>query len=117
MTKLNAMKVRTQTRLTTHMDMQKNFDGSQVNNYGPVPAGKHRKSLERGSSIPAGKFSDFSDDFRPVPAGKHGKLTGIYWKKSEKFSVGILLPFPAISVAFLQDPAGSSGRNFRHGLW
>jgi hypothetical protein len=33
--------------------------GTQVENYGPVPAGKHRKSLERGSSIPTGKFSDF----------------------------------------------------------
>jgi len=32
---------------------------TQVKNYGPVPAGKHRKSLERGSSIPTGKFSDF----------------------------------------------------------
>jgi hypothetical protein len=32
---------------------------TQVEKYGPVPAGKHRKSLERGSSIPTGKFSDF----------------------------------------------------------
>jgi len=32
---------------------------AQVKNYGPVPAGKHRKSLERGSSIPTGNFSDF----------------------------------------------------------
>jgi len=32
---------------------------TQVENDGPVPVGKHRKSLERGSSIPAGKFSDF----------------------------------------------------------
>jgi hypothetical protein len=31
-------------------------------------------------------------------------LTGIHWKKSDKFPVGILLPLPAISVAFLQDP-------------
>ncbi len=30
--------------------------GAQVKNYGPVPAGKHRKSLERGSSIRTGKF-------------------------------------------------------------
>jgi len=34
-------------------------NNTQVKNYGPVPAGKHRKSLERGSSIPTGKFSDF----------------------------------------------------------
>jgi hypothetical protein len=32
---------------------------TQVENYGPIPAGKHRKSLERGSSIPTGNFSDF----------------------------------------------------------
>jgi hypothetical protein len=32
---------------------------TQVNKYGPVPAEKHRNSLEHGSSIPAGKFSDF----------------------------------------------------------
>jgi hypothetical protein len=46
----------------------------------------------------------FSDDFRPVPAGKYRKLTGIHRKKFNKFSVGILLPLPAISGAFLQDP-------------
>jgi hypothetical protein len=87
---------------------------NQVENYGPVSAGKHRKSLERGTSIPIRKFSDFS---RPVPAGKH------------KIPVRILLPLPAISGAFLQDPAGSgdfpasflqdsagsSGRNLRLG--
>jgi len=60
-------------------------------------------------------FRIFSDDFRPVPAGKHGKLTGIHRKKSNKIPVGILLPLPGISVAFLQDPAGSSGRNLRYG--
>jgi hypothetical protein len=32
---------------------------SQVEKYEPVSAGKHRKSLERGSSIPTGKLSDF----------------------------------------------------------
>jgi hypothetical protein len=32
---------------------------AQVNKYGLVPAGKRRNSLEHGSSIPAGKFSDF----------------------------------------------------------
>jgi hypothetical protein len=43
------------------------------------------------------------------------KLIGIHRKKSKKFPVGILLPLPAISGAFLQDPAGFSGRNLRHG--
>jgi hypothetical protein len=85
---------------------------TQVEKYGPVPAGKHRKSPERGSSIPTENFSDF---FRPVPARKHRKLTGIHRKKSNKFPVGILLPLPAISGAFLQDPAGSGGRNLRPG--
>jgi hypothetical protein len=48
-------------------------------------------------------FRIFFDDFRPVPAGKHRKLTGIHRKKSNKFPVGILLPLPVISGAFLQD--------------
>jgi hypothetical protein len=79
--------------------------------------------------FPRENFRIFSDDFRPVPAGKHMKLIGIHRKKSKKFPVGILLPLPAISGAFLQDPvtfpllscrilrdpAGSSGRNLRHG--
>ena len=101
---------------------------SQVKKYGPVPAGKHRKSLEHGSSIPTGNFRIFSDDFRPVPAGKHRKLTGIHRKKIRKFPVGILLPcsgdfrcFPAGSgdfpASFLQDPAGSGGRNLRPGVY
>jgi hypothetical protein len=46
----------------------------------------------------------FSDDFRPFPAGKYRKLTGIHRKKSNKCPVGILLPLPAISSAFLRDP-------------
>jgi len=49
-------------------------------------------------------FRIFSDDFRAVPAEKHEKLTGIHWRKPEKFPVGILLPLSAISVAFPQDP-------------
>jgi hypothetical protein len=32
---------------------------TQVKKYGPVPAGRHWKSPEHGSSIPTGKFSDF----------------------------------------------------------
>jgi hypothetical protein len=55
--------------------------------------------------FPPENFRIFSDDFRPVPAGKHRKSTGIHRKKSNKFPVGILLPLPAISGAFLQDPA------------
>ncbi len=60
-------------------------------------------------------FRIFSDDFQPVPAGKPRKLTRIHRKKSSKFPVGILLPFPTISGAFLQDPEGSGGRNLRPG--
>jgi hypothetical protein len=43
----------------SHSNLKINNNTSQVKNYGPVPAGKHQKSLERGSSIPTGKFSDF----------------------------------------------------------
>jgi hypothetical protein len=65
--------------------------------------------------FPPENFRLFPDDFRPVPAGKHRKLTRIHRKKSNEFPVGILLPLPAISGAFLQDPAGSGGRNHRPG--
>ncbi len=72
-------------------------------------------------------FRIFPGDFRPVLAGKHRKLTGIDWKKSGQFWVGILLPcssdfrcFPAGSgdfpASFLQDLAGSGGRNHRTGI-
>jgi len=54
--------------------------------------------------FPSEIFRIFSDDFRPVPAGKHRKFNGIHRKKSNKFPVGILLPLPAISCAFLKDP-------------
>jgi hypothetical protein len=57
--------------------------------------------------FPPENFRIFSDDFRTVPAGKHRKLTGIHRKKSNKLPVGILLPLPAISSAFLQDPVTS----------
>ena len=72
-------------------------------------------------------FRIFSDDFRSVPAGKHRKLAGIHRKKSGQFPAGILLPcssdfrcFPAgyggFPASFLQDPAGSGGRNLRPGI-
>jgi hypothetical protein len=54
--------------------------------------------------FPPENFRIFSDDFRLVPAGKHRKLAGIHRKKPNKFPVGIPLPLPAISRAFLQDP-------------
>jgi len=52
--------------------------------------------------------------FRPevfpmILASSCGKAQGIGWnppEKSKKFPVGILLPLPAISGAFLQDPVG-----------
>jgi hypothetical protein len=40
---------------------------TQAKKYGPVPAGKHRKSMEHGSSIPTGSFRIFSDEFRSFP--------------------------------------------------
>jgi hypothetical protein len=74
----------------------------------PDPAGSCRKATEItgiGSSIPTGNFSDFSDDLRPVPTEKYRELIGIHRKKSRKFPVGILLPLPAISGAFLKESA------------
>jgi len=63
---------------------------SQVKKYGPTPARKYRKSLERGSSIPTGNFADF---FLQFPAGfcRIRCLSGIF-------------------------SAGSSGRNLRPGI-
>ena len=78
---------------------------TQVERYGPVPAGKHRKSMERGSSIPVGNFSDFfpesSDQFLFIPAGNGRKSSG---KNPKQFPAGILLPF---SVDFQSFPAGT----------
>jgi len=76
----------------------------QVGNYGPVRQKSIGNHWNVEAVFPTEIFRIFSDDFRPVPAGEYGKLTGIHWKKSNKFPVGILPPLPAISVAFLQDP-------------
>jgi hypothetical protein len=54
---------------------------TQVKKYGPVPVGKHRKSLERGSSIFTGKFSDF---FRWFPTSSCRKVQEIDWNLPEK---------------------------------
>ena len=101
---------------------------SKVKEYETVPAEIHRKSLEHGSSIPAGKFPDFFPViFDQFLAGKHRKVIGMYRKKSRNFPAGILLPcsddfrcIPAgssvFSVSFLQVPSGSGHRNLRPGL-
>ncbi len=83
----------------------------QVEQTGQETAGSRYFRSFCGSSIPAGNFLDFSDDFRPVPTGKQWKLTRIH--RTSPF--GILLPcssdfqcFPAESgdfpASFLQDP-------------
>ncbi len=82
-----------------------------------IPGQEVRTSSGRKTLEIAGKFFKFfsrrflptSSTFRQEPAGNHRK-------KSRKFSVGILLPFPTIFGAFLQDPAGSGGRNLRPGF-
>ena len=74
---------------------------SQIGKYGPVPAGKHRKSTERGSSIPVGNFWTFfwsSDQFLFIAAGNGQKSSG---KKSKQFPAGILLPFSVDFQSFL----------------
>jgi hypothetical protein len=104
----------------------KNPLSTQVEKYGPVPPGKLRKSLERGSSIPVGKFTAFSDDF---PTGSCWKAQEIDWNPPEKFrqishgntasTSGYIRCFPAGSCVFpapfLQDPMGSGGRNLSPG--
>jgi len=44
---------------------------TQVEKYGPVPAGKHRKSTEHGSSIP---MNGSGDRTYPVPLGTDRNL-------------------------------------------
>ena len=72
----------------------------------PFPAGKHRKSAEHGSSIPAGNFLDFfpmfSDRFLL-------ERTGIRWNSPEKspknFRPEYCYQVPLISGVFLREPA------------
>ncbi len=40
---------------------------TQVKKYGPVPAGKHRKSMDHGSSIPTESLRIFSGEFWSFP--------------------------------------------------
>ena len=58
----------------------------------PDPAGKHRKWLEDGSSIPVENCPDFSGGFLPNSCAFRQEATGNHWKKSGKFPTGILLP-------------------------
>ncbi len=58
----------------------------------PDPAGKHRKSLELGSSIPTGNGPDFSGGYLPTSCAFRYEPAGNYRKKSENFLAGILLP-------------------------
>jgi hypothetical protein len=72
--------------------------------YGQIPAEKHRKSLEHGSSIPLGKFSDF---FRRHPTNFLFCPTEIDHKASKKFQklskTEYCFQAPAISGVFIQD--------------
>ncbi len=92
---------------------------TQVKKYGPVPAGKRRKSLEHGSSIPFGFFPIISGRFLPEITGSWQESTG---KNPDDFRPEYCFHFrcfPAGSdgflTSFLQDPAGSGGRNLRLG--
>ena len=72
----------------------------------PYPAGKHRKSAEHGSSIPAGNFSDFF----PMFSGRFLlERTGIRWNLPEKspknFRPEYCYQVPLISGVFLREPA------------
>ena len=93
----------------------------------PDPAGKHRKSLDDGSSIPVENCPDFSGGFLPASCAFLQELTGNHRKKSGKFPTGILLPsssdfrpFPAGSgefpASFLKDSAESGSRNHLPGI-
>ncbi len=80
------------------------FQTTQVENYGPVPAGKHRESLECGSSIPIGNFSDF---FRWFPTGSCRKSQEIDWSPPEKIQQISGRNTASISGCFRCFPTGS----------
>jgi hypothetical protein len=72
-----------------------------------IPLERTRNTPEDGSSIPAGAFSDFSDDLQPFPAGKHRELAGIRRKKIRPEYCFHFWCFPTgygdFSARFLQD--------------
>jgi hypothetical protein len=88
---------------------------TQVEKYGLVPAEKHRKSMERRTSIPTGNFSDF---FRWFPIGSCQRAQKIDWNPLEKIrnfsgqnttsTSSYFRCFPAgpgdFCASFLQDP-------------
>jgi hypothetical protein len=55
-----------QIRFNTQNMREKKTCSTQIKKYGPISAGKHRKSLEYGSTILGGMSSDFSSDFQPT---------------------------------------------------
>ena len=78
----------------------------QVGKYGPVSGGKHRKSTERGSSIPVRNFWTFfwrvpinSCSLRQETAGNHLE------KNRNNFRLEYCFRFPLISRVFLREPA------------
>jgi hypothetical protein len=79
----------------------------------PVPSQKIRAGFGRKTSEISGTWKQYSHrkffGFFPMicdrfSVGKHRKLAGIHRKKILKIPIEILLPLPAISGAFLQNP-------------
>jgi hypothetical protein len=81
---------------------------SQVENYGPVPAEKHRKSLQRESSIPTGNFSDDSGRFLWESTGNWLESIGKIQEISDRNPA-------STSGYFWCFPAGFSGHNLQLG--
>jgi hypothetical protein len=76
----------------------------QVKKHKPVPAGRHWKSLEHGSSFLAGNVPDFfpmiSGQFLKETTGSWQESTG---KNSDNFRPEYCFHVSAISSVFLQD--------------
>ncbi len=75
----------------------------------PDPAGKHRKSLEYGSSIPIGNCQDFS---RWIPVNFLCFPAGTDWKSSEK-----IRKFSGRNTASTKSPELPGTASFRTGLF
>src|SRR5690348_3853317 len=80
----------------------------QVEEYGPVPAGKHRKSMENGSSIPV---NGSGVRIYRVPPGIDKNLSKPAAGYGHRNTASVR--FPLISGVFLREPAIFPGLSCR----
>lgn len=86
-----------------------NFTFSQLEMYGSVPVGKHRKSAEHGSTIRDSMSQEFFREFRPGSCSFHPEMSGNHWRYPIRNTASMFrwfsVPFCGFMCIFL---AGSS---------